>query len=157
VQADGIDDYIQTAVLPNIQYTTNYLAVKKSWTTSSGQVFTTIGSAAQQDNHTFWHNSSQYSTYNLAILNTGNNSTNLLLLTANFNGVSSTVLVNNSGSVSGNTGAGVGDIVTLFAWRNGSSKTSSTISTFIATNIPDNSIQNTSLYNIICSMNNNAF
>jgi hypothetical protein len=157
VQGDGIDDFIQTAVMTNIQYTTNYLAVKKPFTSSAGQVFVTIGSAAQPDNHTIWHNASRFSIYNGAILNTTDNSTNRLLVTANYNGVSSSALINNAGSFTGNTGANIGDIVTLFAWRNASGKINSIITTYIVTVSPDNSTVNISMYNFIKTLNNNAF
>jgi hypothetical protein len=74
-----------------------------------------------------------------------------------FNGASSSAILNNSTTVSGNAGTQSLQGIILFSRYSSSSNGNAIINTFIVSSQSDNSTVRTSMYNLIRSMNNSAF
>ena len=158
IQGDGVDDFLQATGLNTEQYLSTYIAVKKfAPTTSRSPIFLSYGSLANIDAHSVFHNANKYANYNGSVLDSLENTNDLVVVTSNFNDTLSSNLVNDIDKISGSTGDFIGDSVTLFSKRGGASQCSSgIINTVIISNTVNTTPQNTSLYNIIRTINGNA-
>jgi hypothetical protein len=158
IQGDGVDDFLQATGLDSEQYLSTYIAVKKfASTTSRSPIFLSYGSLTNIDAHSVFHNANKYANYNGSVLNCLENTNDLVVVTSNFNDTNSSNLVNDMDKIAGSSGTLTGDSVTLFGKRGGSSQCSSgIINTVIISNTVNTTPQNTSLYNIIRTINSNA-
>lgn len=158
IQGDGVDDFLQATGLISKQYLSTYIAVKKfALASSRSPIFLSYGSATNIDAHAVYQNTNKYSNYNGTPLDTLENTTDLVVVTSNFNNTSSSNLVNDMDKIAGSSGTLSGDSITLFGKRGGSSQCSSgIINTVIISSDVDTVTENTLIYNAIRTMNGNA-
>jgi hypothetical protein len=159
IQGDGIDDFLQATGLSSKQYLSTYIAVKKfALASSRSPIFLSYGSAGNLEAHSVLQNTTnKYAIKNGTVLDTLENTTDLVVVTSNFNNASSSNLVNDMDKIAGSSGNLTGDSVTLFGKRGGASQCSSgIINTVIISNTVDTVPQNTAIYNAIRTMNGNA-
>ena len=155
VQGDGVDDTLMSGTLTNYQYISRYMALTPyTMNNSGGRLIAGTGNG-----HLLYNfNTGLLRAFNGVDLDYSGEVVNRLqLFTANFNSSSSTILVNNANSVSGNTGTNISSILALFSSANPNQYSNCLINTIIQATSVNNSTQNTSIYNYIKSINNNAF
>jgi hypothetical protein len=155
VQGDGVDDTLMSGTLTNYQYISRYMALTPYTMNSSGGRLI----AGTGNGHLLYN-------FNTGILRAFSGSdldysgeviNRVQLFTANFNSSSSTILVNNANSVSGDTGTNISSILALFSSANPNQYSNCLINTIIQATSVNNSTQNTSMYNLLKSINNSAF
>ena len=155
VQGDGVDDTLMSGTLTNYQYISRYMALTPyTMNNSGGRLIAGTGNG-----HLLYN-------FNTGILRAFSGSdldysgeviNRVQLFTANFNSSSSTILVNNANSVSGDTGTNISSILALFSSANPNQYSNCLINTIIQATSVNNSTQNTSMYNLLKSINNSAF
>jgi hypothetical protein len=154
VQGDGVDDRLTSGTLPTRQYFTrfaafNYLSAVLEYIISGNPISSHLiynsGTGLR-----FWNDSSQISV-------SGDNPNRLLLLTGDYNGVSSKVRTNANADVLGTTGAATSTIVNLFSSGAGTLFSNSFINTEIDAVAVSNDTQKTAMYDYIRSINGNSF
>jgi hypothetical protein len=155
VQGDGVDDTLMSGTLTNYQYISRYMALTPyTMNNSGGRLIAGTGSG-----HLLYNfNTGILRAFSGSDLDYSGEVINIVqLFTANFNSSSSTILVNNANSVSGDTGTNISSILALFSSSNPNQYSNCLINTMIQATSVNNSTQNTSMYNYLKSINNNAF
>jgi hypothetical protein len=155
VQGDGVDDTLMSGTLTNYRYISRYMALTPYTMDSSGGRLI----AGTGNGHLLYNfNTATLRAYNGSDLDYSEEAINRVqLFTANFNSSSSTILVNNANSVSGDTGTNISSILALFSSATPNQYSNCLINTIIQATSVNNSTQNTSMYNYLKSINNNAF
>ena len=157
VMGDGIDDTILSGTLANNQYFSQHVALNPfDIAFSPGQYYLDGGGAKgliyAGNNNIRAYNGSADLTF------TGFSDFRLQYLQADFNNPTSNVYLNNANNVSGATGTAISTKSVLFS-NNGSGQFGcAMITTVLSTNnFIDTPTQRTETYNLIRSLNNNAF
>lgn len=154
IQGDGIDDVMITTSLSSRQYYSSYAASRLQ--TFSGVVRGIFGSLAQS-NLIYVNTTGDVRAAGLGILQfTGEVNNRLQLFTANFQLASGSVLTNNLNRVSGSLG-GVSNTSACILSDGSTGFGNFVFSTGIQSSATDSIATNTATYNLIRSLNNNAF
>ena len=155
VMSDGIDDTLTSGTITNRQYYSQHVALNPFNILSSGGSYYVDGGGAKG---LIYGNADSLIAYNGSDLNfIGDLEYRLQYCHADFNNTSSNIYLNNSNNVSGATGTQTTNKCNLFSNGSGGVFANAIVNTIISGNAIDTSTQRTSLYNIIRSMNGNAF
>ena len=154
LQGDGVDDVMIASGLSSRQYYSSYVATRIQ--TFSGTVRGIFGSLAQA-NLIYVNTTVDVRGYGLGILQyAGEVNNRFQLFTANFELLAGSVLTNNANKVSGALGGSAN--TTAYVLSDGSTGFGNFVfSTGIQSNATDSIATNTATYNLIRSLNNNAF
>jgi hypothetical protein len=156
VQSDGVDDKMTSSVITAISDRTNYIAVKTN--ENSGYVIDDINTLAA--NGVLLRTLPGIGIITNAATVTEASAVNrtLKLSTTKLSTLTQGSAINNGTEVTGVVvGAQTTDGVMVFANGNGGSYSNTNINTLIISNSADNSTNRTAMYNLIRSLNNNAF
>ena len=124
-----------------------YQAIYDSNTTSTRQVVTNAAATGQLETNA-----------GMPIIATGLVQNSLKLATSLYNGASSSLQVNNGTAITGNAGTQRMDGLRIGVLANGSPFTlKGIINTILVSSLNDNATTRTAMYNLIRSLNNNAF
>ena len=149
VQGDGVDDTLISSTLASRQYFTSILAVKMAITANKNILGSTL------DSHLIYTASNLWRAYNGIEITGSAANTTLNMVTINFNNLTSSFILNANTPVTGITGLQTSTNVKLFGGA--SSFGNSTINTVIQSLAVIDSTQQTATYNLIRSLNENAF
>lgn len=149
VQSDGVDDTLISSTLASRQYFTSILAVKMAVTANK----TILGSTL--DSHLIYTASNLWRAYNGIELTGSAANTNLNMISINFNNLTSSFILNANTPITGITGLQTSTNVKLFGGAG--SFGNSTINTVLQSLAVIDSTQQTATYNLIRSLNENAF
>jgi hypothetical protein len=153
VQGDGVDD-LMAATTTSKQFFSLYLAINGY--SSAGNV--ALFNGATVNTHLIFQTSAaSISANNGASLAFGGEVANrIYCATVNFNSTNSDTLYNNANKQTGNTGTNTSSGYNIFGGA-GNSFSNTIYNTLIATLAVDSVANNTATYNLIRSLNNNAF
>jgi hypothetical protein len=149
VQGDGVDDTLISSTLASRQYFTSILSVKMAVTANK----TILGSTL--DSHLIYTASNLWRAYNGIEITGSAANTTLNMVTINFNNLTSSFILNANTPVTGITGLQTSTNVKLFGGA--SSFGNCTINTVLQSLAVIDSTQQTATYNLIRSLNENAF
>jgi hypothetical protein len=150
VQGDGIDDNMVSGTLASRQYFTSYSASKLFEYSIEQPIYSS--SSAKHLLYTV----SFLTAYNDSNLISSNNSLNLNSQTIDFNAASSKIRINAGADTTGNSGTGTSTTIRLFDYS-GIVYGNANLNTLIQALGIDNNTVKTSMYNVLKSINNNAF
>ena len=156
VQSDGVDDKMTSSVITAISDRTNYIAVKTN--ENSGYVIDDINTLAA--NGVLLRTLPGIGIITNAATVTEASAVNrtLKLSTTKLSTLTQGSAINNGTEVTGVVvGSQTTDGVMVFANGNGGSYSNTNINTLIISNSADNATNRTAMYNLIRSLNNNAF
>jgi hypothetical protein len=152
MQGDGVNDNMASGTITSRQYFTNYSSAKIFSYGKEQPIFAAASAA-----HMMYNPSGGFSTaFNGQNLSSGNNSTALNCQTIDFNNTNSKIRINSGSDVIGASGTASSTNVKLFEYG-GSVYGNGVLNTLIQRNSIDNDTIKTAMYNVIRSMNNNAF
>jgi hypothetical protein len=152
VMADGVDDTLISSTLASRQYFTSYNAIKTYSSAAPDQTITSGGILA----HVIYFNLSLHKIFNGINLVAFATSNDAKLITVDFNSTNSKINKNNETNTVGNTGILTSVLCQLFSY--GPATFGNIIMTTIAqSNTVNSDATKTAMYNLIRSLNNNAF
>ena len=156
VQSDGVDDTMQSGTITSRSNFTRYFAFNTI--VASGTQYFIDGHISNR--HLIYKGSSQLRLYNdgtgaSEILNA--NTIGLKLITGDYNTSSSKLRTNAGADTNGTVGNATSTKVTLFSAGSGGSTSNITFTSLIDAIAIDNNTIKTAIYNLIRSVNNNAF
>ena len=153
IQGDGVDDRMSTS-LPTYQYITRYASVLQYTMANGVRILAGTGAAHLLYNFV----NPNIRAFNGVDLDFNNETVNRLqLFTANYNSLTSTGLLNNANTASGDTGTLTSLLLSILSNSTPTQFANASITTIIQANQVDNTAQNTAIYQYIRSINNNAF
>jgi hypothetical protein len=155
VQSDGVDDQLKTTSL-SITISTRYASINPFVATSGYMIAGAL--IAIGDKQLFYYTGTTPRAYSSAsfINFVGVNSNKLQLFQATFNGASSQVSINNANNTTGTLLADSYDTLVLFSNLSAAYK-NMVLTTLVQSNLADDATNRTATYNLIRSLNNNAF
>jgi hypothetical protein len=155
VQGDGVDDQLKTTSL-SITTSTRYASINPFVATAGFMISGLLGGTG--DKQLFYFAATTARAYSLvSFINfVGVNSNKLQLFQATFNGASSQVSINNANNTTGILTNDSYDTLVLFSNLSTNYK-NMTLTTLVQSNLADDATNRTATYNLIRSLNNNAF
>lgn len=153
LQGDGVDDRMSTS-LASYQYITRYASALQYTMASGARMLAGTGSGHLLYNFV----NPNIRAFNGVDLDFNNETINRLqLFTANYNSLTSTGLLNNANTASGDTGTNSSTVLSILSNSSSAQFANAGITTILQARQVDNTAQNTAMYNYIRSINNNAF
>jgi hypothetical protein len=151
VQSDGVDDEMSSSAFALNQPNTSYLAFSKY-----SSVTKTVVDGLVNDTRNIIAYANVIRHYAGGVLDISFVATNDVIMdTWVNNGASSLARINNGTATNGNSGASNASGVHLF--KGGNTTANSKLTTLVYSNINDSTLNQTATYNLIRSLNNNAF
>jgi hypothetical protein len=151
VQGDGVDDEMSSSAFALNQPNTSYLAFSKY-----SSVTKTVVDGLVNDTRNIIAYANVIRHYAGGVLDISFVATNDVIMdTWVNNGASSLARINNGTATNGNSGASNASGVHLF--KGGNTTANSKLTTLVYSNINDSTLNQTATYNLIRSLNNNAF